>query len=125
MRRLAFVLSLVLAAVAAPSAMSAQLIDRNAQGVHFAVNSRGEALLSYRARGKVRHVLAWGAMNADAPTPTRQQVAFKLDYTGGWGKYRDDGYWKTFVNTCARYDGPRLPWVVTSCKATDGSYWAL
>jgi hypothetical protein len=125
MRRLAFLVSLIMAAAVAPTALSAQLIDRNAQGVRLAVNSRGEALLSYRARGKVWHVLAWGAVDAVAPAPTRAQVAFKLDYAAGWGRYRDASYWKTFANRCARYDGPRLPWFVSACRAPDGSYWAL
>ena len=69
-------------------------------------------------------MLAWGAVNAIAPTRTRKQVAFKLDYAGGWGKYQRD-YWKTFRTTCRRYDGPALAWKVTACTAPDGSYWAL
>ena len=52
-----------------------------------------------------RHVLAWGAVNAIAPTPSRKQVAFELDYAGGWGKYHRD-YWKTFGGSCGAYDGP-------------------
>jgi hypothetical protein len=37
-----------------------------------------------------------------------------------------DNYWKTFTNTdCEPYDGPALAWVVASCKAPDGSYWAV
>ena len=59
------------------------------------MNAKGEALLTYTAGGKQKHVLAWGAVNAIAPTKARPQVAFKLDYAGGWGKYHSD-YWKTF-----------------------------
>jgi hypothetical protein len=69
-------------------------------------------------------VLAWGAVNAIAPTRSRQQLAFKLDYAGGWGKYHSD-YWKTFENSCGAYDGPKIAWFVTGCTASDGSYWAL
>ena len=69
-------------------------------------------------------MLAWGAENAIAPTRTRQQVAFKLDYAGGWGKYHRD-YWRTFKNSCGAYDGPKLAWFVMGCTASDGSYWAL
>ena len=47
-----------------------------------------------------------------------------LDYSGGYGKYKQD-YWKTFKDTCGAYDGPALAWKVTACKASDGSYWAL
>ena len=55
---------------------------------------------------------------------TRPQVKLKLDYAGGWGKYRRD-YWRGFDNACSAYDGPKLGWFVGGCKAPDGSYWAL
>jgi hypothetical protein len=69
-------------------------------------------------------VLAWAAKNAIAPTRTRPQVSFRLDYAGGWGKYRRD-YWKTFTNKCRPYTGPALAWKVAACTAPDGSFWAL
>ena len=69
-------------------------------------------------------MLAWGALNAIAPTRSRPQLAFKLDYAGGWGKYHTN-YWQTFKNTCGAYTGPKLAWFVTGCTAPDGSYWAL
>lgn len=120
---------LAFAAVAATAclaqgASASQLIDRNARDVSLAVNARGEALVTYRVGSHVRHVLAWGALNAIAPTQARPQVKFRLDYAGGWGKYRRD-YWKTFRNSCRPYDGPALAWFVAACKAPDGSYWAL
>jgi hypothetical protein len=108
----------------ASSASASQLVDRNATAIRLAVNSKGEALITYKAHGQQKHVLAWGALNAIAPTKTRQQIAFKLDYAGGWGKYHSN-YWKTFKNSCGAYDGPQLAWFVTGCKASDGSYWAL
>jgi len=110
--------------VIAPTASPSQLIDRNAQGIQLATNRNGEALLTFTAGGKLKHVLAWGAVNAIAPTRSRPQVELKLDYSGGYGKYRTD-YWKTFNNVCQPYDGPPLAWSVTACKSTDGSYWAL
>ena len=115
----------VTAAVAVPSTASAsELIDRNASKVTLQVQKNGQALLSYNARGKRWNVLAWGAVNALAPTTTRKQVAFRLDYSGGYGTYKRD-VWKTFKNACAPYDGPELQWLVTACKAPDGSYWAV
>ena len=69
-------------------------------------------------------MLAWGALNAIAPTKSRPQLAFKLDYAGGWGKYHTN-YWKTFKNSCGAYTGPKLAWYVTGCTAADGSFWAL
>lgn len=124
MRRL-FVALAVLAALAVPAGAGAsQLIDRDATGVSLQVNAKGEALVGYRAHGKARHVLAWGAVNALAPTKARDQVAFRLDYAGGWGKYKQDVS-KGFANVCKAYDGPPLAWKVTACTAPDGSYWAL
>ena len=74
-------------AALAPAAGASQLIDRDATGVQLLVNSKGEGLITYSAGGQVKHVLAWGAVNALPPTRGGKQVAFQLDYTGGWGKY--------------------------------------
>lgn len=113
------------AAVVLPSAASAsQLIDRNASAVRLAVNRKGEAMLTYRAAGRLRRVLVWGAINARFPNASTRQVRLKKDYAGGWGKYRTL-YWRGFRNACRHYDGPPLVWLVTACKAPDGSYWAL
>lgn len=117
-------LAVALVFSSAATANASTLIDRNAHGVKLAVNAKGEALITYTAGGKAKHVLAWGAVNAVAPTRSGKQVDFKLDYAGGWGKYRAD-YWKTFKGTCGSYDGPALAWKVLACKAPDGSYWAL
>jgi hypothetical protein len=123
-RRVSFALVVVLAALFATTANASQLIDRNATGIQLEINAKGEALITYRASGKVKHVLAWGAVNAIAPTRARPQVAFKLDYAGGWGKYHTD-YWKTFTGSCGAYDGPALAWSVKTCQGPDGSYWSL
>lgn len=112
------------AAFLAAPASASELIDRNAKNVELAVNAKGEALLTYRSDGRTRRVLVWGAINAIATTTARPQVKFKLDYAGGWGKYRRP-VWKTFANRCRPYDGPALAWFVTGCKAPDGSYWAV
>lgn len=125
MRHLVLVCTLVFAAsTLAGAANASQLIDRNAKGVTLGVNAKGEALLTYRADGKLKHVLAWGATNAIAPTRGKAQLAFKLDYSGGYGKYKQD-YWKTFKSSCSAYHGPALAWNATACTAADGSNWAL
>lgn len=104
---------------------ASELIDRNASLVSFKVNDRGQAGLVYRTPAKgLRYVLAWGAVNALAPTRSGTQVAFRKDYAGGWGAYRANVV-KAMRNTCGPYDGPPLPWLVQACKASDGSYWAL
>jgi hypothetical protein len=115
--------AVTLAAVLAPSAAPSQLIDRNARNVRLEVDGNGRALVTYRARGRLWHVLARGAENAIAPTRSRPQVAFRLDYSGGWGTYGRD-VWRTFRNAC-RPAAPPLHWLVTACRAPDGSLWAL
>jgi hypothetical protein len=110
--------------LAAP-AHASQLIARNPSHVQLAVNAKGTALVTYSVRGRVTHLLAWGAVNARArPSDAKiRQVGFKLDYSGGWRHRRL--VWKHFKNGCRPYDGPELPWVVSACKAPNGSYWAL
>ena len=123
MRRL-FLLAALLVPVGAGSATASQLVDRNATGVKLAVDTQGEALITYTAGGQLKHVLAWGAVNAIKPTPGGKQVAFSLDYAGGYGKYSRP-YWKDFGSQCGKYTGPPLAWMVAACDAPDGSYWAL
>src|SRR5215831_19267763 len=120
----AAVLTSVVAGVVAHPAAASEIIDRNATGIHLAVNAKGEALVTYTSAGKLKHVLAWGAINAAPPTPGGKQVAFSLDYAGGYGKYHTQ-YWQSFGSSCPAYTGPKLDWFVTACTAPDGSYWAL
>ena len=125
MPRRTAMLAAALAALATPSAAQAsELIDRNARAVELAVDAKGQALLTYRTGRRLRRVLAWGAVNAIAPTRSRRQVEFRLDYSGGWRTHRRK-VWQGFPNTCAPYDGPQLQWLVAGCKAADGSYWAV
>ncbi|MCP9485996.1 MAG: hypothetical protein MSC30_09050 [Gaiellaceae bacterium MAG52_C11] len=121
--RLAAVAALA-AAIFASTASASELIDRNAASVKLQVAANGQALLSYNARGKRWNVLAWGAENAIAPTTAKPQLAFKLDYSGGYGAYKRD-VWKTFRNACRPYSGPELQWLVAACTATNGSHWAV
>lgn len=115
--------SLAGVATAVPASAS-QLVDRDAKNVTLQVDARGQALVSYAARGRRWNVLAWGAENAIAPTRERRQVALELDYAGGWGVYKKD-LSQGFRNTCGPYAGPPLAWLVTACTAKDGSHWAL
>jgi hypothetical protein len=123
--RVSLVVAASLAALAAAGTASAsQLIDRDASKVGLEVNAQGQALLTYSAHGRVRHVLAWGAVNAIPSTESRPQLKLRLDYSGGWGTSHR-AVWKTFKDTCRPYDGPSLPWFVAGCTATDGSYWTI
>jgi hypothetical protein len=120
----AVAIAAVLAAVVAtPVADASQLIARNAKHVRLEVNSAGKALVTYRSKGKAHHVLAWGAVNAQPSEASRPQVAFDVDYSGGWGSQRRP-VWKTFANTCSPLQ-VELAWLVAACRASDGSLWAI
>lgn len=115
--RPAVALSAVFVALAATGAgQCSALIDRNASGVRLSVNARGQALLTYRARGSFHRVVVSGAINARTPNASVPQVRFSKDYSGhSWSS----------AGSCRRYDGPKLAWYVTGCAAPDGSYWAV
>ena len=125
MRLVTLVCASVGALALAGAADASQLIARNASHVKLAVNKKGTAMVTYSVRGRVTHLLAWGAVNARPrpATPRIRQVEFKVDYSGGWKHRRMT--WKHFKNRCRAYDGPELAWLVTACKAPNGSYWAL
>ena len=125
--RLSTALLVMLAAVAATQAVASEpLQDANVAFVSLKVNAKGEALFTYRrADGRLRHVLAWGAINARAPSQELPQVRFRWDYAGGWGKYRNGRYWKSFKDRCQPYDGPPLALLVAACKAPNGTYWTV
>jgi len=106
-----------------PPAGASQLIARDAKGVKLEVDAKGRALLTYRTGERLRHVLAWGAVDAIQPTQHRKQVAFRVDYSGGWGSFGRD-LWRDFHNVC-KPTHVELTWLVTACRAPDGSFWAL
>jgi hypothetical protein len=106
-----------LALLSAGTGRASEIIDRNVQKVGLAVDANGQALVTYQVRGHVKHVRAWGAVDARQPTTSRPQVRFKKDYSGR--------NWTSFRNQCRAYDGPRLAFQVAACAAPDGSYWAL
>lgn len=109
-----------------PASASEPLSNTNVKAPALAVNKKGEAVVTYTmATGKLRHVLVWGAVDANVPNASVPQVRFKYDYSGGFGKYKNGSYWKSFGKSCGKYDGPSLPMLVAACKAPDGSYWAL
>jgi len=112
--------------VALPAAASEPLSNTNVRSPGLLVNAKGEAMITYgMSTGRTRHVLVWGAINASTPTQSSPQVRFKYDYAGGFGKYHNGNYWKTFRNVCKPYDGPTLALLVAACKAPDGGYWAI
>ena len=105
-------------------ANASTLLDRNARGVTLKVNSKGQAVISYTARGKKWNVLAWGAVNAIAPSAGSRQVDFRLDYSGGWGTYKKD-VWKTRQELLRDLQGPAARLAGDELHGEDGSNWAL
>ena len=114
LQRSLVVLALLLtAALAATPAFGSAIIGRDATAPTLSIDRQGRAHVSYRSGGRERYVVAWGAIDARAPSTRRPQVEFRLRY-GLAGK-----------GVCLPYDGPPLAWLVEACKAPDGSYWAL
>jgi hypothetical protein len=109
----------ILALAFALPAGAAEIVARNAKQIHLSTDTQGRAMVTYYLRGRMWHVFYSGAINARQPSQAVKQVKFKVDYSGGRGE------WRRFKNTCRPYDGPKLAWFVTACKAKDGSYWAL
>jgi hypothetical protein len=125
-RRLLLLVALLAVLVAAPGAQASEWFgDVDVNFISLKVNARGEALVTYRrADGSRREVLLWGAVNARAPDPDVEQVRFRFDYSGGLRRY-GVRIAPRFRDRCGPYDGPELVFLVTACKAPDGSYWAL
>lgn len=123
------VIGVVAAAAWLPaSAAGAILGDTTVRNPTLKVNAEGTALVEYTTEAGVRrHVLVWGAINGVPYQggPGSLQQRFELDYSGGWKSRKNPRYWRTMRDWCSRYDGPKLPFFVTGCKAADGTYWAL
>ena len=92
MRILLYALTALAVLAVASTATASQVISTSTgTNIKLGVNVKGEAMLTYTSAGKVVHVLAWGAVNAIAPTQGGKQVAFTLAYDGGYQKgYKDD-----------------------------------
>jgi hypothetical protein len=122
---LVFGCSLVALGAWAGQASASSLITWGASHPRLIVNRHHIARITYVDHaGVLRHVLAWGAINARAPSQSHKQVAFRIDYSGGHGSF-GNGYWRRMHNFCRRYTGPPLPHLIFACDDTDGSYWAL
>jgi hypothetical protein len=121
----AFVILATLLLTLPDAAFGSYLVTRNAAQPTLKVDPQGRALVSYRDGRKQKNLLVWNAVNALPPTQGQTQVAFRIDYTGGFKALKQRQYAKTIKNSCGRYDGPPLPLLVAACKAPDGSYWVL
>jgi hypothetical protein len=113
--------------LAAEPAGAATMIARNARWISLRVSARGVALATYYASGRTYRTLVWGATNARAPSRSARQVAFHVNYAGGYGSSLGSAYWRipAHYNVCRRYTGPRLWHMVVACTAPDGTNWAL
>jgi hypothetical protein len=111
-RRIVLLVVPLMAAAATPAFGSA-IVGRNVSRPTLAIDGHGRAHVSYRSGGRTVALVAWGAMNARAPSRSVPQVKFRIRYGVRGG------------GVCRPYDGPPLAWLVKACKAPDGSYWAL
>jgi len=82
-RRLIIVALTAAVAGGGAAARASERVDVNATAQKLAVNSRGTALVTYRARGRTFHLLVWGAINALPPSQSVPQVHFRFDWSGG------------------------------------------
>jgi hypothetical protein len=92
---------------------ASELIGYDASGVRLEADGSGHALVTFTSGGRVHRVLAWGAIDAWRPSPRTPQVSFSLNTNGG-----------SVRNTC-RPAHLSLAWLVTACRAADGSHWAV
>ncbi|HZQ82212.1 MAG TPA: hypothetical protein VFB25_09580 [Gaiellaceae bacterium] len=104
------------AMLVAPAGQASDLIGENAVQISLEVHG-GQALVQFKEDGVQKHVLVWGAINARTPDSGLPQVRFNHNY-----RYLHS---RKFVDQCEPYDGPALAYLITACKAPDGSYWAL
>ncbi len=89
-----------------PAASRRPTLARPGRATNALATHGGTALITYRARGATRHVLAWGAVNALTPGSGKPQVRFKHDYSGGLHSLHRAA-WVSFVDQC-RLPGRRV-----------------
>jgi hypothetical protein len=112
-RRIVLLVVPLVAAAAATPAHGSAIVGRNVSRATLAIDRQGRAHISYRSGGRMVALVAWGAINARAPSRSVPQVKFRIRYGVRGG------------GVCRPYDGPPLAWLIKACKAPDGSYWAL
>lgn len=124
MRRIcvAFVLMLFSAAlVLPPLASGSDLVGRRTKKEVLKVNKKGIAMVYFRTRKLTNHIAYWGAVNANMRR--KSTLRFRKDRSGGLMSNVAD--YRHFKDACRRYTGPKLPYVIDSCTARDGSHWVL
>ena len=65
-----------------------------------------------------RNTSGSSARPAYLTSPTVKQLSAKSAFARNYAT-------TSFGGSCPHYDGPALAWIVTACKAPDGSYWAV
>ena len=109
-----------------PAARASDRIGLNASNVRLAVSPDGKrALVTYRAQGRTRHVLVWGAANALAAEPGGAAGSFHDRLDRRLGDVRPHDLADASAMRAAPTTGPPLADVVAACKGSDGSYWAV
>ena len=126
LRHALLVLTLVVgASVLASTANASELIDRNAAGINLRRQRQGRGAHLVPRRRQVEARARVGRAERDRVDPRTAAGRRSSSTTRAGAASTSSDYWKTFKSTCGAYDGPTLAWMVTACKASDGSYWAL
>jgi hypothetical protein len=107
-------------------------VARNAAGASIKVGMlkrRQVAVVTYKSAGVWHHVLVWGAVNARTYSTQVRQVAFKVDYSGGFGSVFGARAWTRISNQCVPDPGlkARLALAVAACtmRSNPREHWAL
>ena len=87
LRRMSLVLVVLGAGIVVSAASASQIVSTSSvSGLVLGVNGSGQAMVSYTSHGKVVHVLAYGAENAQTPVRGTIPAALTLAYDGGYAK---------------------------------------
>ena len=88
MRLFTVIAALIATGTFVATANASQIVSTSTvRNLTLGVNNKGEAMVSYVAKGKPVHVLAFAGLNAAVPLEGGQQVALTLKYDGGYSRY--------------------------------------
>src|SRR3954449_9813772 len=79
-RTLTVLTMLLMAALAAAPAFGSAIIGRDVTGASLSIDHQGRGHVSYRSGGRDWYVVAWGAIDARAPSTGQAQVKSRPHY---------------------------------------------
>ena len=111
-------------ALVAPASAS-QLIARNASNIELAVNAKGTAMVTYSVRGKVTPPPRLGRGQRATPAGEPPDQADEAQARLLRRLEAPEARLEDLPERLPALRRPRAPWLVSACKAPNGSYWAL